>query len=286
MTKIHLRVQTTAVSMYLAKPLDWEGTWRLGTSMVRLREFTNLELPPELGAPEQLTDRRVWLDIEGGALKLTKINISQGALVSIIRDESGYIDIRTLNKPFEGALELSGSPVVSAGPAPGSKIPIENFLFDPPTIVTFQGTGHPAIPAQLRISPLEKLQLRRVRIDNMSLFTETTNAAQQSSFTSGITEGTMTLLDTRETLDLKVGDPLHLKGASGVISEVEIGPEGLQLLFDGDVCGMFLGTPGNERNLKPTLLEYLYHQERLGFFCGAVTFLWGLIWSGRRLFSA
>jgi hypothetical protein len=96
----------------------------------------------------------------------------------------------------------------------------------------------------------------------------------------------MTLSDTGEAIELKAGDPLYLKGASGVISGLEIGSEGLQLWFDGEVQGISQGIPGFGRNLKPTLLAYLYHREKQGFFWGAVTFLWGLIWSGRRLLSA
>jgi hypothetical protein len=206
-----------------------------------------------------------------------------------MRNASGDVDILTLNKHFQGQLQVAGSPSISAGSAglvPDSKIFIEKAPFDPPATVTFDDAGRPLIPAQLRARPLEKLQLPRVPIRALGLFTETTNADQQSSFTSGITEGAVTLSDTREAIELRAGDPLYLEGANGIISRLEIGPEGLQLWFDGEVQGISRGIPGYERNLKPTLLEYLYHQEKLGFFWGAVAFLWGLIWSGRRLLSA
>ena len=137
--------------------------------------------------------------------------------------------------------------------------------------MTFDDAGRPLIPARLRAGPLEKLQLPRIPIRALSLFTETTNADQQSSFTSGITEGAVTLSDTGEAIELKAGDPLYLEGASGVISGLEIGPEGLQLWFDGEVHGISRGIPGFGRNLKPTLLAYLYHREKQGFFWGAVT---------------
>jgi hypothetical protein len=284
-TKIHLGVKTMAVSVRLATPLAWEGRWRVGGAVVRLQEFTTLELPPELSAPPQLTGR-AWLDIAGGVIKLTRLDMSQGALVSVMSNASGDVDILTLNKPFQGELAVAGSPRISAGPAPDAKIPIAKATFDPPATVTFDDAGRQLIPARLRASPLEKLRLRRVPIHALSLFTETMNADQQSSFTSGITEGAVTLSDTGEAIELKAGDPLYLKGVNGIITGLEIGPDGLQLWFDGEVHGVSLGTPGFERNLKPTLLEYLYHREKLGFFWGAVTFLWGLIWSGRKLFSA
>jgi hypothetical protein len=283
-TKIHLMAKTTAVDMHLAAPLAWEGRWRVGDAVIRLQEFTKLELPPELGAPQPLTDR-AWLDITGGVVKLTRLDMSQGAPVSVRRNAFGDIVILTWNKPFQGELQVAGSPSISAG-AQHSNTPIAQATFDPPATVTFDDAGRPLIPAQLRARPLEKLQLRRIPIHALSLFTETTNADQQPSFTSGITEGTMTLADTGKALELKAGDPLYLEGANGIIWGLDIGPEGLQLWFDGEVRGVSLGTPGFKRNLKPTLLAYLYHREKQGFFWGAVTFLWGLIWSGRRLLSA
>jgi hypothetical protein len=283
-TKIHLMVKTTAVDMRLATPLAWEGMWRVGGPVIRLQEFTTLELPPELGVPQPLTGR-AWLDIAGGVVKLTRLDLSQGALVSVRRNASGDVVILTKNKPFQGELQVAGSPNISAG-AQHFQIPMAQATFDPPATVTFDEAGRPLIPAQLRASPLEKLQLRRVPIHELSLFTETTSADQQPSFTSGITEGTITLIDTGKALELKAGDPLYLEGANGIILGLDIGPEGLQLWFDGEVHGVSLGTPGFKRNFKPTLLEYLYHRERLGFFWGTVTFLWGLIWSGRRLLSA
>ena len=287
-TKIHLRVKTTAVAMRLATPLAWEGMWPVDGALVRLEEFTKLELPPELGAPQPLPDR-AWLDIAGGDVQLTRLDMSQGAFVSVTRNASGDVDILTWDQPFQGELQVAGSPSISAGTR-NSKIPIAQATFDPPAppaTVTFDDDGRPSIPAHLRARAgrLEKLQLRRVPIHDLRLFTETTNANQQPSFISGITEGKMTLADTGDALELKAGDPLYLEGANGIILELDIGPEGLQLWFDGEVRGVSLGTPGFKRNLKPTLLAYLYHREKQGFFWGAVTFLWGLIWSGRKLLS-
>ena len=72
-TKIHLRVKTTAVSMRLARPLTWEGRWHVGGAVVRLQEFTTLELPPELGIPQPLT-------IERGSTLRERVSSSQGSI--------------------------------------------------------------------------------------------------------------------------------------------------------------------------------------------------------------
>jgi hypothetical protein len=284
-TRIHLETRTNAVSMRLAAPLAWEGTWRVGSSVVRLQEFSKLELPPELGTFAPLTER-AWLEITGGTIKLTRLDFSQDALVSINRNESGQVEVLTLDKTFQGQLDVAGTPRISAGSSPESSIHLLTATFDPPGTVTFYDAGRPGIPARLRVSPLENVELRRLPIRSLSLFTETTNAEQESSFSSGITTGEMTLSDTGEAVELKEGDPLYLNDAKGLVSALVIGPDALQLSFDGEVHGVSVGPRGFERNLKPTLLEYLYHQKKLTFFWSGVTFLWGLIWSGRRLFSA
>ena len=293
-TKIHLRAKTTSVTMRLAGPLDWKGSWRVGGSLVRLQEFARLEVPPEFGTTEPLTGR-AWLDIAGGSTKLTRLGISRGALVSVTSSESGYVQILTLGKAFQGEIQTAGSPSVSAGRAPGrtTQVRLPSAPFDPPATVTFYDAGRPAIPALLRVSPAGTLKLSQVATQGLSLFAETTNAEQQSSvastvvkgFTSSIVEGTLTLSDTGEALKLDAGAPLDIAGADGLISTLEIGPTGVQLSFDGEARGVLLGIPGFDRNLKPTFLEYLYNQKKLGFFWGVVTFLWGLIWSGRKLLS-
>lgn len=285
-TKIRLRVKTTTASMRLAAPLEWEGRWRVGGDVVRLHEFARLELPPELSSSEPLTNR-AWLDIVGGSTQLTRLKIDQGALVSVTRSEFGNIEIATLNKAFQGEIQTAGSPRMSAGSAPGRStlIQLANVEFAPPATVTFFNAGRPAVPARLRVNPSGQIKLSRVAIRGLSLSTETANAEQQPSFSSGIVEGTLTLSDTSEALTLDTGEPLAIGDAIGLISSLEMGPTGIQLSFDGEVRRLSVGVPGFERNLKPTLLEYLYAQKSFGFFWGVVTFLWGLIWSGRKLLS-
>ncbi len=269
--KVHLSVRATAVSMRLASALAWQGRCPAGGSLIRLREFGRIELPPELGTAQRLT-QRAWLDISGGAVQLTRLDISQDALVRLMRNESGEVDILTLSKPFQGQLDLAGSPRIAAG--------------DPPGTVTFYDAGRPANPSLIRTSLLGTLQFRRVAVYDLSLFTETPNAQQESLFASSITEGALTMPGSGTQIELKAGDPLYLEGARGLISELEVRPDSLGVMFDGEAHGVSLGAPGLGRNLKPTILEYLYHREKIGFFWGAVTFVWGLLWSGRKLFSA
>ena len=284
-TRVHLSVKTTAVSMRLSSAFAWQGRWPVGGSQIRLREFTKIELPPELGTSQQLT-QRAWLDIEGGAIQLTSLDIGKGAFVELMRNESGEIDILTSDRPFHGQLDISGSPSIEAGSHQNSNIRLPKITFDPPATLAFYDAGRPANPSTVHVSPLAKLKFPRIPIYDLSLFTEATNARQEPFFASSITEGALTVSDSGTTVEFKPGDPLYLEGANGVLSGLEVRGDGLELMFDGEAHGVSLGTPGFERNLKPTILEYVYNRKKISFFWGAVTFLWGLIWSTRKLFSA
>jgi hypothetical protein len=206
-TKVHLAVKTTAVSMHLAAPLAWQGTWPVGRPMVRLEDVTKLEIPPEFGGTQQLTGR-AWLNMLGGNIALTALDISRGAQVSVIRTDSG-VDILTLNKPFQGQLVVGGNPTISASRSPGIGIKPAHQL-NPPVTVSFYDAGRPAIPARLRVSPSKSLKLQPVPIDALSLFRETTDFEQRTSFASAISGGSITLSDTGAMLDLKAGEVLHL----------------------------------------------------------------------------
>jgi hypothetical protein len=74
---------------------------------------------------------------------------------------------------------------------------------------------------------------------------------------------------------------LHWMG--GAISALRVMPDGITVRFAGSVHGLTLGRANFARELRPTLIEYLFHQQTVGFLWGAVTFLWGMLWSARRL---
>jgi len=283
-TRIHFKIASTSLSLRLAAPIEWEGSWHLGNSGIRLRGFSDLELPPELHPPRPLTQESS-LAMTGGGVIITRMHIDKDVYLSLLENQTGDLDLLTRNGPFEGQFDISGSPTVTTGSVDTSTVTLANVTFDTPGTVVFHDQGNrTVVPSQLHAKIAEKLQFPRLLVRSLSLFSETTSEEQESNFVSTISKGTLTLADTGQTIELQAGDPLHIDVVGGLASMVEIGPTGIDVLFDGKVRNLALGAPGFERNLKPTILEYVYHKQKLSFFWGAVTFLWGLIWSARRLF--
>jgi hypothetical protein len=129
--------------------------------------------------------------------------------------------------------------------------------------------------------PKGKIDLANLHVAEISFAKETYDS--ETPFASGIMKGSVTVLSTGEKLPLQEGSRLRLEGTEGIISRLAIGPEGSTLIFEGAVRSAIIGPSGFERQLKPSLLDYLYHQQRLGFFWAAASFLWGLLWSARTL---
>jgi hypothetical protein len=277
--KIHLGVTTTAASMQLFGPLNWSEA---GLALVQLGNFSRLTLPQGLGIPEQVKD----LEISGGRIKLRQLSVKPGAQVKIWQEAPGEIEVLVSGQPLDGVLEISGQLNLKARSNNG-ELKLDTPTFEVPEVVRFGSDGHSVIPSRIRLDLGEAIQLHDIQVRDLSLFiekaTETSGGRQVLSFVSAINKGELTVLATGEGVELRPGVPLRLEGNAGALSDLELSPDGLRIAYDGEVHGLSLGSPAFARNLMPTWLDYLVHEQRLGFFWSAVVFLWGLIWGGRRL---
>jgi hypothetical protein len=93
------------------------------------------------------------------------------------------------------------------------------------------------------------------------------------------------MTDTGERIPLAPAAALLLSEANGLVGALQVTPNNLRLKFEGTASEVKLGTGDFARNLKPSILDWLFHQQKLGFFWGAITFLWGMAWSARKFFS-
>jgi hypothetical protein len=282
---LHVEVKTSDVSLLLLDNLKWEGAWQ--ASMVRLDDFSNIEVPPEVRTSGPLA-QRAWLDVEARVIHVTRLEASQKARLTFTRDGSGTLHILVRNGLVRGSVDVAGRARISGGRGAGGTFDVDlpSLIFDPPGTFKFADDGRTGEPTHLRVKANDKLTLKSLVVGSIGFMSETTDEEQETSFVSGITDGKITLSSTGEVVMLGSGDVLRLRGSKGSVSRLDIGPDGFQLIFDGEAKQAWLGASSPNRNLKPTVLEYLYHQQKQSFFWGAVTFSWGLLWSIRKMFSA
>lgn len=281
-TNLHVAVVTDAVSFGLTEPWHWTGHWQLSDSVFRLDEMSELTLPPELSSVPQLTGR-AWLDIENGLVALSDLELGSRGTFTFLSNPSATIYILSLNASLRGQLQISSNPAVSAGDEPSRQTALRTSHFEVPGTISFYDDGHPRIPARIRLGTKDKITWRNIPVNKLSFSRGDGSADEGSFFISGIQSGTVTLGDTGEKVALQEKDQLYLESPTGLIQELELGPDALRLSFKGRTKKASIGVTGFEENLTPTWLSYLYHQERLGFLWGAVAFLWGVLWSTREL---
>lgn len=97
---------------------------------------------------------------------------------------------------------------------------------------------------------------------------------------SVIGSGELTLLETDRKVILSALDHLTLGKAKSRRLELSKADNGLrvQAIFEGSVSKVLVGTEDFSDNLTPTYLQYLYHQQGLKLFWGALVFLMGIMW--------
>jgi hypothetical protein len=278
-TRVQMTVTTESVTVVLSNGLSWSGLWDLGGSPVRIQDMSRIELPPELSG-ETLLSGTPWLEVSNGNFSLKHLELQPNAEISIKKGDQ-TLNINSWNAAMLGQLELFGRPAVDAGRSLEHAEKLSGANFDIPGIVTFY---HDAgrMPAGLRVTAHSGLELAELPVKDISFAREAVDS--DTSFRSGIIKGKMTIPSSGEELQLDPGTRLRLNLVDGIVSKMTIGSEGVTLAFEGKVTSAFTGSPGFERELEPTLLEWLYHQQRLGFFWTVVTFLWGVLWSARTLF--
>jgi hypothetical protein len=286
-TRVQFDIVTSSVIIQVADKFNWAGDWRVEPAQVRLQNFTNFDLPPEYGTAESLArGTSLEMNVTDGAVVMRQLMIERGGWLTIAGHETGATEIAAQGAPFSGSLDVYGTVAGHGGLSPGLSLPNAQFDSDtPPGRFGFAYDGRGRLPAALHAWPTDTLRLRRIEVSALSFFEESADQEQDATFASQILSGTLTMTDTGEHIALAPGVALRLTDARGLVAVLKVKHKDVQVKFEGTAGDVTLGNRNFARSLKPTVLEWLLHQQTVGFFWAAITFLWGIAWSTRRLFS-
>jgi hypothetical protein len=286
-TRAQLDLTTTSVTMRLDNDLSWNGAWHVDPKQLTLRNFSSIELPPEYG-PRRASS--LELSVTKGTVRVDDLFFGHGAMITIATNQAGVADIVVRGATFHGDIEVSGDVNAHTGPALEESLPPKQFDLEmPPGRFGFLYNGKDVLgqqPPFMHSSPVETVDFPEVTITDLSFADEHPKPGRpdQIIFASQIVSGTLTMTDTGQQIALARGAAVHLAGIRGDITALQVKGNQVQVKFEGTANAVTLGAGEFSRNLKPTILEWLFHQQRLGLFWGALTFLWGIAWSARRLF--
>lgn len=281
-TSITLAVDGTSATFALAEAWRWDNP-AVGAEEIRLESFAEVGLPPVLASgPKPSED--YWIDFSGGNLAIASLSVAEGSRVTL-ETIGGAKELFVVGGAVGGELTLTGNLEIAAGSTavlPDAELRNVAQAFPLPEIVSFASTGESIVPARLNIRSAGELSFEDVRVSSLSFARETALDPGRAGFESTIREGMLTISDTGREVQLRRGDYLEIGSGEGARLVHLTMNDHLQAVFEGRVDRLDIVQAGNRRDLRPSLLEYLYHNERLVFLWSALGLLWGLAWSLRR----
>src|SRR5262249_22606210 len=75
---------------------------------------------------------------------------------------------------------------------------------------------------------------------------------------------------------LRPGEMLRFERANGTVLTLELRPDAIAGIFQGDVRGVSVGAGDHPRNLMPTLLDWLREQQGLSLLWASALYLFGI----------
>lgn len=139
----------------------------------------------------------------------------------------------------------------------------------------YNGTG--AIPILISGIPIDTVIFNNIQIKQLGFTRRAPVGSGSEKFISTVNSGTIWLNEVSEKFTLNMEDFISLSIKEGRIIQTKI-MENINLYFEGIVNDIKIGPENDQRSIMPTWLEYLYTNQRLAFFWGAIIFIWSLLW--------
>lgn len=291
----------SAIEIELAEPLVFRERKALSASdkvrIAGLSRAEGLTLAPAVAVDHDERDVSLTFGGDGSASYLTHLGIEAAteeapATVAIRSSANRAVDVSIKNADVHGLVEVSHPTTVSihVGIAPIERASTGNEENDAAGTDALEfwsnGPGHAAVPTSLSfvVGDSSAWTLARpdvpIQIEKITLATPMPYGVGRR-FVPSVLSGTLLVGDSPERVEITEREPLSLMDVKGSLRVLAVG-EGVDMHFVGTAGKVLIGSAGFQRNLKPTVLEFLRQQRRLGYFWAALVFLWGLGWSVRR----
>ncbi|MDM8547929.1 hypothetical protein QUF61_15685 [Candidatus Venteria ishoeyi] len=302
--EVAIEVETDGLTFQLYKGINKEGITTANSIQLQVKQLALSNVRHIIDWMSQPPDAKVFLDKidqtgEIFELYLRSIKDSSQSQIYVTLEDipaKSELSLRRLNDhnvewtikygKLQGSVDFNAVTLTLESDSDELKHTAVGEIPDTLTFHTEEGTGAPIV---LRTDQVDDFRLRQILIEKLSFGEE--NPPGTGRFESLVLGGKIRLLQTGKIIKLEEADILNLTffESKPLHRRVEIIKnsagkkiKGLKLIAEGYVKGIEFGPRGFERDLRPTLLEYIYHEQRLGFYWGSALFLWSLLWSIKR----
>ena len=221
--------------------------------------------------------------LQGGGIELEELEVMADAKVELSARE-GELLLFVTGAPVSGRLLVWDAALTIEAKERKREIQIAPSVDDPPETIAFTSDRGGSVPARIALSTETQWRLAGFRAEEIGFVEECPPAS--NVFVSKILAGEVTVLETGTTEDMLEGEFLILKGVDSRRLWLSKSQDGVRVSFEGSVAQVLAGPQRFKKNLKPTLLAFVYHQKPLAILWSAVAFLFGIVWRIRRVFLA
>lgn len=263
---------------------DWALPGRIRLEGQELRiERASLKLSDPALAFGSLGDN-ARLHVESNSeLTLQRLALKSGTEFTLQMADGDKVTLYAVGAGASGEILINGTSTLewSEGNAPHQS---RTFSLEIPETITFSISGQLTVPARIEFQPTASPVLHNLYVSRLRFGREVAMIYGQPGFVSTIQSGQVRLLDVDQIYDLFPGDGLILHDLKGRVRQAQIGGP-ISIDLEGTVKQLSVGPRGQERDVTPSVLSYVYHNQQLAFLFSAASFIWGLLWSFRRLIN-
>jgi hypothetical protein len=220
-------------------------------------------------------DTAVPLELNGRQLKIKELKIPIKSELEI-ESLANQLNIYIREAEVAGRIEARNA-VYYLG---DEKREVESEKHVPPFNFLFHTPHLDSEPIKLSLSQNVVWHIQMAKATSFNFLTE--NPPNSGMFLSTIVSGVIFLSTTNEELKLRQREVLNLKINQTKHLEFKGINDNIHMQFEGVVSELFAGQEGFENNYMPTVLEYIYHNQKLTFFWSTIIFIWGVLWSIRK----
>jgi len=241
----------------------------------------NINFSRVINGKEDNTQETAILEINGNNIRLKELNLSKDALIDL-KLENNRLSLYSKGKPLSGMIIVENANLILIEPKEDEVDKILKTIQDT-EIIDFTSSETISAPVQLKLSFCSKTwKIKGLYAKSISFNEEYPPGS--GKFESTIKSANIKLLETDKEITLRENECLLTTINTTQRLEFSQSKEGIKIFFQGTVSAISGGSPGFEKNLAPTYIEYLYHQKKTGLFWSSILFLWSFLWSLKNIF--
>jgi hypothetical protein len=285
-TGVVLEVDAATVNLRVANAWEWSNHLRSMDGRLRIEHAALTFSDPSLAFATLPDDAN--LDVEAGSVTLQKLMLEPGTTLTLERTDGEALAIYATAGGAKGTALIKGMTTMTWRETDDAVRETRQFAIDvAPETITFNAERLQSVPMRIVFQPKGPLTLRDLAVSALRFGREVAEMPGEPVFVSTVREGYLQIPDVAETYDLSVGYVVTLRGLEGHVRQLQVGDaDAIIVNVEGTVEQVAFGPQGRERNLTPNILAYLYYNQRLTFLFAAASFIWGGLWSMRRLIGA